>query len=450
MKANFPCRSPSFIAANHARTQPIEIDDEEEVVGTIRYMKKQSRSKNGRNKLSQSCDRMPQINQGCGRILQPSGSGRQCAAKTVELILRRKKQSIEQNEREVSFMNFKVTAGALALALSTAISTPAQAAERLIFNCFFPPKHYVCTEFMPELKNRIETATEGRVKVNTPPKSLSAPPDQYDGVVGGVMDGALQFNAFIANQVPGIQFSLLPFVGSTHSEVAGPALWETYQKFFADKNEYGEAKLISVYASSGNELYSLTDEPIMTATDIGSRKMWGLPGVVANTLKGTGSSVVAGPAVQMLEIISKGVVDGYAGVPWGSVQAFKLGDYTKSATELERKLFQPTFSFVVSNAKWDKISAEDQVAIMTVMGADYAKWAGAFQDKVNTQARANMMEAGVAVHPGSKELENELRALGQPMIDAWIAKADEMGVDGQEIIDFYLARIAEGEAALSN
>jgi len=53
---------------------------------------------------------------------------------------------------------------------------------------------------LPELKQRIETATEGRVKVNVPPKSLAAPPDQYDGVVGGVMDGALQFNAFIANK----------------------------------------------------------------------------------------------------------------------------------------------------------------------------------------------------------------------------------------------------------
>ncbi len=101
-------------------------------------------------------------------------------------------------------MNFKVTTGALALALLSGLSAPTLAAERIIFNCFFPAKHYVCTQFLPELKNRIETATEGRVKVNTPPKSLSAPPDQYDGVVGGVMDGALQFNAFIANQVPGI------------------------------------------------------------------------------------------------------------------------------------------------------------------------------------------------------------------------------------------------------
>lgn len=347
-------------------------------------------------------------------------------------------------------MKLKYSAGAAALAFSTAMSAPAQAAERVIFNCFFPAKHYVCTKFMPELKNRIETATEGRVKVNTPPKSLAAPPDQYDGVVGGVMDGALQFNAFIRNKVPGIQFSMMPFVNGTKAAVAGPALWDTYQKFFADKNEYGDAVLISVYASSGNEFYSMNDTPIQTVEDIGSRKMWGLPGVVANTLKGTGSSVVAGPAVQMLEIISKGVVDGYAGVPWGSVAAFKLGDYTKSATELESKLFQPTFSFLISKSKWDKFSAEDQAAIMDVMGGDFAGWAGAIQDNVNNASRAKLIEAGVEIVAGSAELENGLRKLGQPITDAWIAQAAEMGVDGQAVIDYYLARIAEGDAAQSN
>jgi len=346
-------------------------------------------------------------------------------------------------------MTLKYTMAAAALALSTAVAVPAQAAERVIFNCFFPSKHYVCTVMLPELKKRIEAATEGRVKVNTPPKSLSAPPDQYDGVVGGVMDGALQFNAFIANQVPGIQFSMMPFINGTRSEVVGPALWDTYQEFFADKNEYGEAVLISVYASSGSEIYSLNDTPVRTIEDIGDRKMWGLPGVVANTLKGTGSSVVAGPAVQMLEIISKGVVDGYAGVPWGSVAAFKIADYTKSATELETKLFQPTFSFLISRSKWDKFSEEDQAAIMEVMGADFAAFAGAVQDGANDKARAVLTAGGIEIVEGSAELEANLRELGQPTTDAWLAKAESMGIDGQEVIDFYLARIAEGDAALA-
>lgn len=346
-------------------------------------------------------------------------------------------------------MNVRITVSALAIGFLSATTTSAHAAERIIFNCFFPAKHYVCTDFMPELKNRIETVTEGRVKVNTPPKSLSAPPDQYDGVVGGVMDGALQFNAFIANQVPGIQFSMLPFVNATRAEVAGPAMWETYQNFFADKNEYGDAVLIAVYASSGSEIYSMNDTPIETIEDIGGRKMWGLPGIVANTLKGTGSSIVAGPAVQMLEIVSKGVVDGYAGVPWGSVAAFKLGDYTQSATELDTKLFQPTFSFLVSKSKWEKFSAEDQDAIMEVMGADFAQWAGAFQDNVNDAARARLMEAGIDTMQAPDALEAGLRDLGQPITDKWIADIAELDVDGQAVIDFYLDRIATLEAATS-
>lgn len=347
-------------------------------------------------------------------------------------------------------MKLKLTAGAVALAMTTAFAAPVQAAERIIFNCFFPPKHYACSQWLPELKQRIETATEGRVKINVPPKSLAGPPAQYDGVVGGVMDGALQFNPFIANQVPGIQFSLLPFAGAAEAEAVGPALWNTYQKFFADRNEYGDAVLITVTTTNGSDLFSMTDEPIETIEDIASRKMWGLPGVVANTIKGTGSSVVAGPAVQMLEIISKGVVDGYAGISFSSVAAFKLIDYTKSATLTEGKLFQPTFSWVISRAKWDKISAEDQAAIMEVAGADFAKWAGNVQDGVNARAREAVEAAGIQIIQGSAELEAELRAIGQPMVDAWIARAGEMGVDGQAVLDFYQAEIAKNRAMLSN
>lgn len=344
-------------------------------------------------------------------------------------------------------MNFKMLLSAAAFSIA-GLSAPATAAERIIFNCFFPPQHYACTQWAPELKNRIEAATEGRVKVNIPPKSLSAPPDQYDGVVGGVMDGAFQFNAFIANQVPGVQFSLLPFAGALEAEAAGPALWTTYQKFFGDKNEYGDAVIISFVTSNGSEIYSMTDTPIETAADIGGRKMWGLPGVVANTLKGTGSPVVAGPAVQMLEIISKGVVDGYAGVPWSSVASFKLIDYTTSATLLDGKLFQPTFSVIISRAKWEKISEEDQQAILAATGADFGKWAGAVQDSFNAKGRAAAEAGGVAVVQGSAELEAELRALGQPMVDAWIAQVAEMGVDGQEVLDFYQAEIAKYRAEI--
>ena len=111
---------------------------------------------------------------------------------------------------------------------------------------------------------------------------------------------------------------------------------------------------LAVYATNGAEFWSMTDQPIRSIDDIKSRKMWALPGVTANVIKGTGSAVVAGPAVQMLEIISKGVVDGYTGVPYSSVTQFKLKDYTKSGTIFKRKIFTPTFSFFVHEKKWNR------------------------------------------------------------------------------------------------
>ena len=92
-----------------------------------------------------------------------------------------------------------LTTAALAATFGFAMPALVAAKENILFNCFFPPQHYVCRAFLPELDRRIDEATEGRVGLRVPPKSLAAPPDQYDGVVNGVMDGDLDgfINAYL-------------------------------------------------------------------------------------------------------------------------------------------------------------------------------------------------------------------------------------------------------------
>ena len=342
----------------------------------------------------------------------------------------------------------RASLAAATLGMAPALTSPAQAAETILFNCFFPPQHYMCTEMVPELGRRISEATEGRVKLRIPPKSVAAPPDQYDAVVNGVVDGALQFNTFIANRVTSVQVAHLPFVGSEDSEPASVALWKTYQKFFADKGEYKDVVLLTVFASNGAEFASTIDKPIRTVQDIVDRKMWALPGTTANVIKATGSPVVSGPAVQMLEIISKGVVDGYTGVPTSSTEQFKLTPYTKSITEFSRKIFQPSFSFFVSTAKWSKIDKKDQDAILAATGGDFAQWIGNLQDKKHKGNVAKVRSAGVEFVKGDDAEMEKLIQLGQPLIDAWNKKVGAMGVDGQAAIDFYRATLAEETAKL--
>ena len=89
---------------------------------------------------------------------------------------------------------------AIAIGLTGAAS-PARAAERLIVNCFWPPQHAVCRKILPTWGKWVEEATEGRVKISIPPKSLAAPPEQWASVEKGIADVAAQFNGFIANRV---------------------------------------------------------------------------------------------------------------------------------------------------------------------------------------------------------------------------------------------------------
>jgi TRAP-type C4-dicarboxylate transport system substrate-binding protein len=330
----------------------------------------------------------------------------------------------------------------------TGAPTRVDAAENILFNCFFPPQHYVCREMLPELGKRIQKATAGRVAITIPPKSVAAPPDQYDAVVNGVADGALQFNQFISNKVAGIQVAQLPFVGIEAAEPASVALWRTYQKFFADKGEYKGVVLLSVYVANGAEFFSTTDKPIETVEDVKGRKMWALPGTTANLIKQTGAAVVAGPAVQMLEIVSKGVVDGYTGIGVSAAEEFKLVSYTKSATIFKAKIFQPSFSFFIGEKKWGQVSAADQAAIRKALGEDFARFAGALQDSKDKANQAKFFGAGVKRLDGSDAELAKLKALGQPTVDAWIKRVDGMGVDGKAALAYYQQAIAEQSAKM--
>lgn len=334
-------------------------------------------------------------------------------------------------------------AGAVALA---GLAPAGASAQTIVYNCFFPPQHYTCRVMLRDWSKEIEKATSGRVKFNIPPKTLAAPPDQYDGVVNGVMDAAIQFNQFIANKVTGIQVGQLPFIGTESAESGSIALWRTYEKFFAGKGEYGPVKLLAVYATNGAEFFSMTDQPIRSVADIKSRKMWALPGVTANIIKETGSAVVAGPAVQMLEIISKGVVDGYTGVPFSSVGQFKLTDYTKSATVFKHKIFTPTFSFFIHEKKWNEISAADRAAIEALSGERISRYFGQVQDGFQHKIRVGLLKGGLTVVQGDDATLAQLEALGQPMIDAWLKKTAALGVDGKAAIAYYRSVLAQEDA----
>lgn len=328
-----------------------------------------------------------------------------------------------------------------AVLLMSAQPTPATAKTRLIVNCFWPPQHFVCTQVLPGWIEEVERVTEGRVTANIPPKSVSPPPDQLASVEKGLVDAAVQFNGLIGNRVTGALTAMQPFSGSRNSIAMTEAAWETNRKFYPD--EFDTVELLAQWVITPGDLYSGTDTPIVTLEDFKSRKMWALPGPLANIAKEIGAGVVATPAVRSNEVIANGVVDSHLGLNGDGLKAFQVLPYTKSVTRVSRPVYSTSFSFFVNKDKWAEISPEDQEAIRAISQDAVGEVAAGLWDSVSQEVQASFDELGIVELTADPELEAALVEAAQPITETWKAKAAEAGIDGEAALSYYRERVSE-------
>ena len=331
--------------------------------------------------------------------------------------------------------------GALTTAALSTIGAMAEAKTRIIVNCFWPPQHFVCQTVLPGWLDAVEEVTEGRVVGNIPPKSVAPPPEQLASVEKGIVDASVQFNGLIGNRVNGALTAMQPFIGIQDARVMTQAAWDTNRKFFPD--EFDTVELLSQWVIAPGQLYSGTDAPIVTLDDFKSRKIWALPGPLANMAKALGAAVVATPAVKSNEVIANGVVDSHLGLGGDAVRSFQLIPYTKSMTQFTKAVYSTSFSFVINKDKWAEISAEDQQAIREIsQDALGMVAAGLWTDK-DAEVYAKFGELGIAVNEADPAFEAAMIAAAQPITDAWVAKANAAGIDGAAALDHYRQRVQE-------
>jgi TRAP-type C4-dicarboxylate transport system substrate-binding protein len=336
----------------------------------------------------------------------------------------------------------RLTLGSVMLVAVLSLPGIAHAKTRVLVNCFWPPQHYVCTKILPTWGKWVKEATEGRVSIQIPPKSLASPPEQWGSVEKGIADAAVQFNGFVANRVAGPLVAMQPFVASADAPAMSQALWETYQKHFP--NEYKGVHALSMWVITPAEVYSQNDTPINSIDDLKSRKIWALPGTVANLMKKVGVGVVAGPAVQANEVISRGVVDGHIGLSPVSIAAFQLAPYTKSMTRFKTRIYSTSFSFVINEKKWAEISSADQKLIMAVSGPKFGRMAAEFWVKGDKAAfKKFSSEWDIKVYDANPAFEQSLKDQSKFLTERWIKKANGKGIDGQATYDFYVRRVGE-------
>lgn len=335
-----------------------------------------------------------------------------------------------------SFRN-TVLAG-LAAALPMPIAAIAE--TKILYNIFVPPTHFYWG-VMRDWADQVHEASDGRLVIEFSAKSVAPPPRVMDAVRKGAADAGFIANIFLSPKNPGAHVGLMPAVHLGDSEATSVALWNTYQKYFAEHEKWPGVEVLGMYHFASGVFCSLTDTPITSVADLQSRKVWTVPGNMAKIFANMGVSVVTSPAVQLHEMVSRNVVEAYAGITYDSVINFKAGPYTKSCTEFEKAPFSINFTHFVNARTWKRLSDEDKQVLRDLSGEHLARMVG---KKVNSQlAKAREeLSATVAYLPAPDELVSAVEAAAAPVVDEWLEKVGDMGVNGQEALEYMRAETA--------
>ena len=336
-----------------------------------------------------------------------------------------------------------MNAGVLGLFTAAVFLTAgaANATTRLVVNCFWPPQHAMCIKILPHWLDEVERVTEGRVTGMIPSLSVAPAPEQLAAVEKGMVDAGVQFNGLIANRVTGALLAMNPFTGVDQAQPMTQAMWETNRKFFPD--EFDTVELLAQWVVPPGLLFSTTDKPIVTLDDFRSRKLWALPGPVANMSSALGAGVVATPAVQSNEAISRGVVDGHFGLGGEAIRSFQVIPYTTSMTRFSTPVYTTTFSFFMNKDKWNEISPEDQAAIWSVSGEVLGMAAAQSWDTQTQAVFDSFAQEDIAVVDANPSLEAALHEAAVPIVEKWKADATAAGIDAEAALAFYRQRLAD-------
>ena len=152
-----------------------------------------------------------------------------------------------------------------------------------------------------------------------------------------------------------------------------------------------------------------------------------------------GAVVVSVPGVKMFNVISKGIVDGKTTSTY-TMAAFKTMPYIKHATLIPNGLHAVTFSMLLNQKKWKRLSKADKAAVMSVSGERIAINAGRKTDTLDKKIQGVAMKKGIKFQTASPQFVKDLKRVSAHFTQDWIKTAKSRGVDGKAALAYFMAQ----------
>ena len=320
----------------------------------------------------------------------------------------------------------------------------AAAQTTLTMSSWVGPNHLLTRDVLGGWAAAVEKATQGRVKFQMLPKHPSAAPGTFDAVRDGLVDVSYVTASYTPARHPLPLVAELPGAGAT-AEINSVAFSRVHWKYLQAANEYKGVKLLGVFTHGPGQMFTVK-KPINTVADLAGMKIRSGGGISEASAKALGASPLVKPAPESYELLSSGVADGTF-FPSESIKSFNLDKVVKFATLFPGGFYSSSFGFFMNEDKWNKLSKQDQDAILSVSGEALARLAGKAWDAADKVGQETLKAAGATISEASPAFVAEVRTRTEPLVQEWIKSANAKGVDGAKVVaEFHeeLKKVAAG------
>lgn len=317
------------------------------------------------------------------------------------------------------------------LVLLMNITMPVNAAEHKLTLAYLPVKGTLYVEVTEQFAERIKSATQGQVEI-----ILNDSLVKGTQLAQSVRDGRVQLSTILAGyysatnpefglaQLPGLMNNVDEFKSVFYG------LWRAdMNRIFAEK--YNSRVLMWGLFAPQN-LISI--KPIKTAADFAGKKIRVHNIETATLVASLGAKPTPMPASEVLPSLQRGIIDGvFTSSAWAYGQAF----YTvaKHVTLWPTSTILP-FPIVINNDVWEKLSKENQDAIMAASRQLEEESFANYVDKMNSLPE-KWAAKGATYYVAP---ESEIKLLFdkkhlKPVYESFFTRSEKVGFNGRNYVN---------------
>ncbi len=299
---------------------------------------------------------------------------------------------------------------------------------------FFPPTSNAHENILMPWTQRIEAASQGRIKFQIyPAMQLGGAPNQlFDQAKDGVADIVWTLPGYTPGRFPKSEVFELPLMVQ-NGEQASRAAWEYSQKHLL--NEFKGVKLLSVHTHDAGLLH-MVKKPVRTPEDLRGEKLRAPNRVANKMLAALGASPVSLPFTALQEGLSKGILDGLF-ITWEALPSTKINEVVKFHTEMpdgSPALYTSVIVIAMNDAKYKALPADLRVILDKNSGMELGALIGRTWDQSAIAARRAEIGSGdKLVTLDAKEYARWQEA-GQRVTREWVAEMKAKEIDAVTLL----------------